>query len=164
MCAGRPSQAKIVESSQAAVAACLKRLAVSPSAPAIKIGLLGHSTGTAAALELAVRTPQVDRIVLISPFTSLAAMARRTVGWPLSTMLLDRFDNRARLDELARRSPRPAVTIIHGTQDAVVPFQMGQALAAAYPDWIRFMPIRDGDHNYLLDSAGPAILDAMDNH
>lgn len=160
LCAGRPTRTRIVESSQAALTACLTMLNSAQPAPAVRIGLMGHSLGAAATLELAIRTPAADRIVLISPFTSMLCMARRTVGWPLCHVLLDRFDNRARLAELFRRAPRPVVTIIHGTEDTIVPFAMGQSLAAMHPDWIRFISIRNGDHNYILESAGQTILAA----
>jgi molybdopterin synthase catalytic subunit len=49
--------------------------------------------------------------VLVAPFTSLVEAARTRVGWPLCHLVLDRFDNRARLDALAAiagRYPRLA--------------------------------------------------------
>jgi pimeloyl-ACP methyl ester carboxylesterase len=159
--AGRPTRASIVESGVAALAAARGQFKFdAATSPSVSLGLLGHSIGAAAALELAVRD-RPDRIVLVSPFTSMMAMARRSVGWPLCRLLFDRFDNEARLAELAARSPRPAVVILHGTADDIVPRRMGEALAAAYPGWIVFHPVLGGDHNWIIDAHRDAIFRVM---
>ena len=103
----------------------------------------------------------MKRIVIVSPFTSLYDMARLTFGWPLCHLLIDRFDNRARLAELAARKPRPAVTIIHGDTDNIVPVTMGRELAGLYPDWIHYIELVGGDHNFILTSAEHQITGAM---
>jgi hypothetical protein len=177
---GRPTRASITETTRLATAAALTHIAdtypdseipnpksetISDSAlriphSAFPISFLAHSIGCAAILDLAP-TVEPDRIVLVSPFTSLLAMARRSVGWPLCHLLLDRFDNAARLNRLAARDPRPAVTIIHGAADNIIPFSMGKSLADAHPDWIVFHPIQNGDHNWILDSARPVIFQSM---
>lgn len=38
---------------------------------------------------------------------------------------------------------------------------MGRELAAMFPDWIDYRPVRNLDHNWILDSAKDAILSAM---
>jgi fermentation-respiration switch protein FrsA (DUF1100 family) len=167
--AGKPTREGIVQAGMAALADARKLPALADGVPSssppvtpgpVPLGILGHSLGAAAALELAARA-QPDRVVLASPFTSLQAVARRAVGWPLCKLLLDRFDNAARLAELSALSPRPSVAIFHGTRDEIVPFAMGQFLAAEHPGWIAFHPVPGGDHNGLLDSARQAIYAAM---
>jgi pimeloyl-ACP methyl ester carboxylesterase len=159
---GRPKRSTIVETATIAIPAAQIQCGLddNPTTASIPIGLLGASLGCAAALEMPGRV-NPDRVVLVAPFTSLLAMARGTVGWPLCYLLLDRFDNAARLNELAARSPRLAVTIIHGTADQIIPFEHGQSLAAAHPDWIAFHAVENGDHNWILQSARPLIFQSM---
>ncbi len=159
---GRPTRDSIREGTLAAFEAAMLRLGLRREDLAGRLALMGHSLGAAAALELATAIePPPRQLILVSPFTSLMAMARRTVGWPLAGLLLDRFDNQARLAELAGRSPRPSVTIIHGDSDEVIPVQMGRELAAEF-DWIDYIEIPRGDHNWILQSAEHAILQRME--
>lgn len=154
---GKPSRASIQETVGAGYARMLEQMQW--SAPP-KLAALGHSLGSAVALEFASERP-VETIVLIAPFTSLVDMAKTVVGWPLCYLAIDRFDNRARLRELAASPNRPSLTIFHGTADEVVPERMGRELAAMFPDWIDYRPVRNLDHNWILDSAKDAILSAM---
>lgn len=155
-CDGTPSPESIQASAESALAALTAKLGAVPS----RVGVLGHSLGSAAALNFASRT-RVDRVVLIAPFTSLLDMARRTVGFPLCHLLLHRFDNRARLAELSQRKPVPAITIIHGEEDEIIPVSMGAELAALHPQMTRFLKIGDADHNTVLFDAQKEIHAAM---
>ena len=69
-CEGSASPESILASSQAAWAHW-EKLYANQQTP--QIGILGHSLGAAAALQLA-ETISVERVVLLSPFTSLADM------------------------------------------------------------------------------------------
>ena len=124
------------------------------------MGVMGHSIGAAAALDLAVAHPP-RHLVLVSPFTTLEAMARRAVGWPLCLLLLDRFDNSARMAELAALPDPPRVDIIHGAADDIVPFAMGRDLAGAFPAIARFHEVANADHNLILMSAEPLMIRLM---
>lgn len=154
LCEGRPTRRHILESARAFADALTARMATA------EVGYLGHSIGAAVALDLAVPRPPC-RIVMISPFTSLVDMARFAVGWPLCNLALDRFDNRARLSELSARTPRPAVTIIHGSRDDIVPVRMGRELAQSHPDWIAYEEIDGADHNWIIGLAQDSIFAAM---
>jgi fermentation-respiration switch protein FrsA (DUF1100 family) len=151
-CEGKPTETGIAEGATGAMTALAQHLGTTTEVLQRDLNLLAHSLGCAALLNYAAQVP-VQRIILLSPFTSLRAMGKRAVGGLLCRLLLDRFDNAARLNELAARQPRPRVTIIHGTADDVVPFEMGQALAAAHPGWIEFLPIKGGDHNWIMELA-----------
>jgi hypothetical protein len=159
-CEGRPTRATIRESARAALEALAAERPESWQTPTGPLCLLGHSLGGAAALDLAAAVP-VERVVLVSPFSSMEAMARRGVGWPLSLLVRDRFDNGARLAELARREPRPAVAILHGSEDSIVPVRMGRDLAGRWEGWIRYVEIPGGDHNDIVYSAADRIAAAM---
>jgi pimeloyl-ACP methyl ester carboxylesterase len=122
--------------------------------------VLGHSLGAAAACQFAARHA-VARVVLVSPFTELRAMARRSVGWPLCWLLRGNFDNRARLAEITARTPAPPVVILHGDDDEVIPVAMGRTLAAELGDRCRYQEIAGADHNGILGMAESQIWAAM---
>jgi pimeloyl-ACP methyl ester carboxylesterase len=113
--AGSPSPAAILEASVAAVGALQKHLGLSRAemAEQLPVGVLGHSLGSAAALQFVRHAAysggsepplNIDRIVLVSPFTSLLEMSKRVVG-PipgLRHLLRHPFDNRAELQAIIR--------------------------------------------------------------
>ena len=165
-CEGKPSPASIRENATGAMDTLARRLG-QPDGPALartvaagggRLAVMGHSIGTGVTLEFAASRPEVSKVVLISPFTSLRDMARTVVGWPLCWLLRGNFDNRARLDELAARPTPPAVIIFHGDEDTLVPPAMGRALAAAHPDCTRFELVAGGSHDDTAYRAGPALL------
>lgn len=114
------------------------------------VNVCGFSLGTATGLEFATAFP-VRRVVLIAPFTSLVEMARRTVGWPLCNLAVDRYDSRARLGELLTRPDPPEISILHGDADGVIPVTMGRELAGMSPK-IDYQEIRGAGH--FLDQIG----------
>jgi pimeloyl-ACP methyl ester carboxylesterase len=148
-CAGKASPATIDAAAEGAFVAFAARLGESPVRLEQRLRVFGHSLGAAAALQFACAHP-VDQVVLVSPFTSLRDMARRTAGWPLCWLLRHNFDNRARLRELATRPRPPRVVIIHGDADQVVPIAMGRELAALVPG-SAFHAIPGADHNTVVD-------------
>jgi uncharacterized protein len=155
---GKASPATILESTDKALAQL--RQEEGSSVTATRLAVIGHSLGCAAALQFAART-EVERIVLVSPFTTMTAMARRVVGVPLAYLLRHRFDNVARLDEIAKRSPRPALTVIHGDSDDIVPVSMSRELVARYAGWAEYHEIKGGDHNMIMLAAEPLIKKAI---
>jgi alpha-beta hydrolase superfamily lysophospholipase len=161
LCEGRPSARGIRENVRRVMGA-LEAMADGPGeAFRGRVHALGYSIGASAALEFATMH-ETGRVVLIAPYTSLLAMARRTVGWPLCHLLLDRFDNVARMRELAGRRSHPAVHIFHGTADQVVPFAMGREVAAAgSPEKTWFHEVRGGDHDTVFHLAKPEIVQIM---
>lgn len=125
-----------------------------------RLCVLGHSWGTAVALDFATHHP-VQRIVLIAVFTNLREQAALVVGGPLSYLLSENYDNRKCLRELSQRSPPPRVQIFHGTNDDIIPARMGRELAEGFPDFVTFHPIEGGDHLSPLFNATDKILAAM---
>lgn len=157
-CAGSCTPGRILANSEGAVAALAARLSLTDLDG--RVCVLGHSLGAASALQYAARHP-VGRVVLVSPFTSMADMVDRVLFWPMNVILWHRFDNRARLAELAARTPPPGVVIIHGTLDDMIPVAMGRELAAAHPSFAIMHEIPNGDHNGIIDEAQPAIIACM---
>ncbi len=146
-CQGQPNPATMAESLTGAVDALAARLGTTRAALASRGGAAGHSLGAAAAL-IAADDLSLSRAVLFSPFTSMTDMGRLVVGWPLCYLNRHPYDNRKRLDSLARKGAR--VWIIHGTEDEVIPVRMARDLAAAHPEAIRFREVAGARHNDLL--------------
>ncbi len=157
---GSPDPARILAVTEAAVRALAEHLRLTPEAVEARLGLFGHSLGCASALQHAARHP-VRRIVLVAPFTTMLAMARRMVGWPLCHVLLHRFDNEARLAELAATTKPPPIVIFHGDRDQVIPVEMGRALAQAHPGFVTCHEIAGADHDGILEVARTAIQRAL---
>lgn len=143
-----------------ALSALAERLEIEVSELEPRLNLIGHSLGAGAALDFAAQHP-VQRIVLFAPFTTLREEAATVVGGWLSRLLVENYDNRARLKELSRRTLRPRIAIVHGMNDDVIPFRMGQALAQEFPELVQFFPIPDGDHVSVLRLSRTRVLEWM---
>ena len=126
----------------------------------LHLNTIGHSLGTAVALDFA-RRYFVQRIILIAVFTTLREEGATVVGSSLSHLLVENYDNRAALRELLQRSPPPHVIIFHGTEDNVIPVRMGRELAEMFSSFVTFHPIPSADHVNVLNLAETEILGAM---
>jgi len=157
-CAGRPSPTSILAVNERAVWLLATHLEIAVEDLHRRTSAVGHSLGAAAALQYAAKYP-LRRLVLISPFTTMKAMARRSVGWPLCELLVHRFDNQARLNELAATG-LPPISIIHGDRDQLIPLAMSQDLVAAHPS-IHLSVILGAGHNDVLGLGAQEIHAAM---
>lgn len=120
-----------------------------------KIVLVGYSLGSGVASEMAIRN-RARALVLIAPFTSIPAVAGRHAPFlPTSLLVGDKFDTLSK----AARITLPS-TVIHGTDDGVVPFDMGERVAKALPH-ARFIPIVGGGHADLFAIAYDRLIDAV---
>ena len=148
---GRTTEAGLYQTAAAAYAAVADRPEVDPS----RIVIYGRSLGTAAAIWLAARRP-VAGLVLESPFTNAREMARQHYG------LFPRFVLRLQLDNLAAiAGVRAPVLVLHGTADRLVPFTMGERVAAAASSPAELVPIPDAGHNETYDVGGAAYRDRL---
>lgn len=152
LCAGSCTPGRILEASEAAVEALRRHLGLTPEQFAPRLGVFGYSLGTAAVMQYAARHP-VRRIVLGAPFTSLVEMGHRMFFWPCGEFLWHRFDNQARLAEVALQNSRPPVLIVHGDRDDTIPVEMPTRLAAPYPGWVERLLVPGGDHNSVATDA-----------
>jgi pimeloyl-ACP methyl ester carboxylesterase len=160
LCEGKPKYKTIGESSDLAFHALAGHLNVEPESLEKNLNILGHSLGTATGLQFA-KQHSVKKVILLAPFTSTLDMARRTVGWPLCHILIDRYDNIGVLEELVSRNPSPAIYIFHGDIDNIVPFSMGQKLAESHPGNVVFHPYKGVDHNFIIEASAKEIYQIM---
>jgi uncharacterized protein len=105
--------------------------------------LLGYSMGTGVATEMAKRG-YGTRLILIAPYTSVPDMVSTKLPiiiHPLSDWLVDdRFDTAQKAPNIKQKT-----LIIHGTDDTVIPFQMGERLSRLFPNNV-FVPIKGASH------------------
>lgn len=149
-------------SADKAVTTLAEKLGVPENELAPRLCVVGVSLGAAAALEFAAGHP-IQRAVLIAPFTTLREEAARLFSKPASYLLLENYDNRSRLRELAERESPPRVAIFHGTADTLIPASMGQELAESVPTVAQFFPIERATHDTIVSDAMTEIIAWM-NH
>jgi fermentation-respiration switch protein FrsA (DUF1100 family) len=138
----------------AAAESALQWLRTEQGVGADRVVLLGQSLGSGVAAEMAKRGSGA-RLVLISPFTSIVDMARRMLPFVPAFFVRHRFDTRSKAGGIAE-----PVLIIHGTDDEVVPFSMGQRLAATFPQ-AQLVPVPGGRHNDLLTLHAIEVRNAL---
>jgi pimeloyl-ACP methyl ester carboxylesterase len=120
---------------------------------------IGHSLGAAVALDFAAHH-RVQRIVLISPFTTLREEAASIFGGWIARLLLESYDNRANLEASRKRNPDAKVAIFHGTDDDVIPVRMGRELAHEF-SFVEFFAVKGADHVSVLNHAHDDIINWM---
>lgn len=125
-------------------------LAARPGVDPARVMVYGRSLGTVAATHVAAHHP-VAGLILESPFTSAREMSRRHYA-PFPPFLIRlRLDN---LDTITR--VRCPVLILHGTEDRLVPLEMGRRVAAAVPGPVELVLIEGAGHNDTYDMGGAA--------
>ena len=136
-----PSESLAYEDAEAAWDYLAK---LSPGTPRF---IVGHSLGGAIAVELARRRPDTSGLVLEATFTSVKDMIANT-AWsflPVDLILTQNFDTLKKIPEV-----KAPVLVVHGTRDAIVPFEMGEKLyAAATAKKKRFIKVEGGSHHNL---------------
>ncbi len=158
-CAGRSARDAIIASFEAALHTLQQRHPAVRPAVEQSLNVLGFSLGAAVALELATRHP-TQHVVLLAPFTSMHDIASSIVVWPITALLRERFDNTHALKVLAQGSVPPAVIIVHGDADEVVPVAMGRALAQTFPAMITYHELPGASHS-ILERAAPLLAQVI---
>ena len=118
---GRPSQASIT----AAMRAAYDALVVRPEVDARRIVACGRSLGGAAACALSRERP-LAALILVSTFTRVADFTRRYLV--PSFLVRDPFDNLAAVSRF-----KGPLLIVHGRNDAMIPFDHALSLHRAAP-------------------------------
>lgn len=114
--------------------------------------IYGRSIGTGLAAELAT-VVQPDLTVLVSPYASMAGLAREHYPWlPLQVL---RYPLRT---DLAAPRIRGPLLLVHGDRDDVIPFSESIRLQALVPQ-ARLLRIEGGGHNDLQEL--PAYRQAL---
>lgn len=141
--AGRPSPGSTLRGAVDAVRAALPLLP--PRAGPVSLNVLGHSLGSSVGALFAARVRRetdlqevaVSRLILSAPFVSIEAVSQtllfggdaRWLRPLLRALLTHRWDTKAWAVEAARGGWD--VSVIHGSDDQIVPVWMGSAVAAA---------------------------------
>lgn len=136
---GEPSERAIVDASEAA----LKFLTEDQKIDRSRLVLEGQSLGSGVAVQL------VDRgwgakLILLTPYTSITDVGARAFPYfPVRLLIRDAFDS-------ATRAPAVKIPtlVIHGTNDEVIPFDIGKTLASKISG-AQFMEVQGGTHNDL---------------
>jgi hypothetical protein len=145
---GVPTEAGLVEDARAAREALRRELRGDD-----RIVYFGRSLGAAVAVDLALAQPPAA-LVLESPFTSVRAMANRTLpgaGYLFRT----RWDSLAKIGAI-----RAPLFVLHGDADEVVPYELGRELFAAAPEPKTFVTIRGARHNDTYHVGGATYWEA----
>ncbi len=106
--------------------------------------VIGRSLGSLLAVQLAAQRPTLERLVLITPFDSVQAVAQRHHPWlPVRWLLLDRY----RADLQAPRVRVPTQLIVAGA-DEIIAAGHAHALLQAFTPGVASLVVIDGaGHN-----------------
>jgi len=158
-CQGAPTPGRIRDSMDKVVPLAFRELGWPEKQDPKRLRFFGHSLGGAACL-IGASEFKIQRGVLISPFTSTMDMTRQVLGVPLGFLVWHRFDNSARLEELAERGTGKVV-ILHGTADGVIPVTMSRTLAAQQKSIVTLVEIPGGDHNDIQEKNAATVATAL---
>ncbi len=148
--AGKPSEAALTADART----IFDYLAARPDIDPQGIVAFGRSLGSGVATQLA-HSRTVRGVVLVSPFDSLAAIAKREYPIvPVSILLRHPFDSIA----LAPQIDKPLI-VLAGDADRLIPAANSKQLFAAWAGPKRMTTIPNGAHNDVHAGAGywPAI-------
>jgi len=113
-----------------------------------RVLVVGRSLGSGVAMQVASARP-VDRLVLVTPYHSILALARQQFPWaPVGWLLQDRFES-------WRHAPlvTAPTTLIAAEHDNVIPRASTDALHAHFPPGVaRFHILPGTGHNTISDN------------
>lgn len=150
-----PSEQQMYEDSQAAWLYLCNSRRLQPQ----QIVMYGESLGGAIALDLAVKHPEADGLIMQSSFTSMLDVVESrgfSRFFPVRWLLTERFDSLSKLQSL-----RIPVLFLHGTADSVVPPHMSQRLYDAAPAPKQLFWISGAEHVRLYQPGTQSYLRAI---
>ena len=110
--------------------------------------VMGRSLGSSVAMQLAAAR-DVPCLVLVTPFDSLANVARHHFRWlPVGLLLRDRYDSTARADKVAART-----LVVIAARDEIIPRARSEALVAALPAARTRVVVLEGARHNDLDAS-----------
>ncbi len=117
--------------------------------PKDQIVLLGRSLGAAVATKVANRR-EIDRLLLVSPFTNVRDMVPHVLPIPgLHYLISSEFNSLDRIRDI-----HVPLLIIHGTDDEIVPIELGRKLFERANSPKRFEALEGAGHNNISMVAG----------
>lgn len=119
------------------------------------VAVVGRSLGTGVAVQLAARRP-VSRMVLVTPFDSLAGLAARQFPvFPVGLLLRDRYDSAAYAPQV-----RAPTLLLAAGEDEIIPADSAAALLQRFPQGVANLHVIAGTgHNTISNS--PDYIDAI---
>lgn len=118
--------------------------------PEGEITVIGRSLGSGVASYVAAERP-VSKLVLVTPFDSLAAVAADHYPWlPVDWLLQDRYESDRHLADF-----QGPVLVIRAGNDRVVPPARTDALIAALPMPPEVVAVEDASHDTVLSAPAP---------
>lgn len=111
-----------------------------------QITLYGRSLGTGVASYVASKN-KPKQLILETPYYSILDVAEhRFPVFPVKKLLKYHFPTHQFLPKA-----KCSITIIHGTDDGVVPYSSGEKLSELEIDNLEFITVEGGDHNNLIE-------------
>lgn len=116
--------------------------------------IIGRSLGSGVASFLASRRP-VDRLVLVTPFDSLADVGQAHYRWlPVRWLVRERYDSRTHL-----RDHAGSVLVVRAERDQIIPATNTARLLASLGARARELVVPGADHNHpLFEDVGTVRL------
>lgn len=149
---GSPSEDGTYRDGEAMLAEAIRR-AGGPQ----RVVLYGVSLGGGISYELARRHPELAGLITDAAFTSIPDMVRVLYPIPgLSWLVRTRYDNLAKAPGI--RMPR---LVMHGTDDDLIPYRMGETLRDATSPPAEFLAIRGAHHNDTFLIGGDEYYDTV---
>lgn len=137
---GKPSEAALYRDAEQVLAYMNEKFGVEDQ----RIVLYGESLGSGIVTEMATRRPFAG-VVLQSPYTSVAAAAKRRFFWlPIDLLLTERFSNIDRIDRI-----NAPLLVIHGRDDELFPVDMAESLVEKARDPKTGVYLANTSHNDL---------------
>ncbi len=147
---GSPSESGLAMDARATVGF------LTEAAPDHPVVYFGESLGAAVAIELAVVEPAAA-VILRSPFTSMADMARVHVSPdPPEFLLRERFPSDERIGEV-----EAPVLVIAGSEDSIVPVAQSRKLYDLAREPKEFVIVPGADHNDSELVAGDMVVETV---
>lgn len=154
---GIPSELGIYADAEAGLAWLKRRASPGGASQNVPIIYHGESLGSAVAIELAVSNELPRKLIIEGGFTSARDMAKLMYSFLGTTLPLTyKFDSVSKIKNVSR----PLLSI-HGIEDDVVPFSLGQKLFEAHPGPKEFFTVPGAHHNDLISVAGMKYYDRI---
>ncbi len=114
------------------------------SQPGLPRYVFGHSLGGALAVQLAADVADEAGLIVESSFPSIPAVVRTFKwGWlPVGPFITQRLDAGSRIAQVGA-----PVLVVHGSQDTLIPPELGRALYDGARDPKRFVLVEGGSHH-----------------
>lgn len=138
---GQPSEQGIYLDGEACLDYAINKLKFKEE----NIIVLGRSLGSTVALHIA-QSIVLKGVILITPLTSGKEMAKVLKMGFLKRIAGDSFENNEKIKQLNSK-----LLIIHGENDKVIPFAMGQKLFNLYKNEKTLVKINNANHENLQD-------------